>query len=226
MSALSPVSTRKRVEIFARVVELAHVLVNSMSSTHQPPPGGPTVLSRASRHRTRMPLPANAPRSTSTRFMAAAEVELPVHAARPVMGLWSEGSAAMVPLYPPEMNDAAPTSTQVTPPSVLTSRTPPSKPAEVLKRCQKIRWLIGDRSCGGAINRSSLMPGELASLVNEWLLLWAWGSITNAQVALAGKLFCATWNVHPGSCAGSRSSMKWPVGTQQGAGVGVGVGLG
>ncbi|HBB86999.1 MAG TPA: hypothetical protein DC047_05235 [Blastocatellia bacterium] len=46
------------------------VLVNSTSSTHQPLPGTSTPLSRASRQRTRTSVPANGPRSTSTRSIS------------------------------------------------------------------------------------------------------------------------------------------------------------
>ena len=81
-------------------------LVNSMSSTHQPAPGTRTPLSRPSRQRTRTPLPANAPRFTSTRSMLGADVEVPVHAGWPAIGL--SNSDEITPLYPPEMKDSPP----------------------------------------------------------------------------------------------------------------------
>jgi hypothetical protein len=97
--------------------------------------------------------------------MLGADVEVPVHAGWPAIGL--SNSEEMTPLYPPEMKDSVPTSTQMAPPLVLTSRTPPSNPSSVMNLCQKMRWLVEDRFCGGAINRSSLMSGAAASVMNE-----------------------------------------------------------
>ena len=68
-------------------VPLRQVLVNSTSSTHQPAPGISTPLSRPSLQRTRTPLPAKAPRFTSTRSILGVDGEVPVQAARPAIGL-------------------------------------------------------------------------------------------------------------------------------------------
>src|SRR5438094_7338405 len=101
----------------------------------------------------------------------AAVEEPPVQAFRPAIGLLKLGET--VPLYPPETKLPPParTSTQLAPPSLLTSTTPPSNPSSKLNRCQKLSWLVLDRFCGGATRRSSLRSSVVESLWKEWVRL-------------------------------------------------------
>src|SRR5688572_13562611 len=104
-------------------------------------------------------------------------------------------------------------STQVAPPSLETSRTPPSKVPSVKKRCQKTSRLEAERSCGGATRRSSLSARVVASVKKECEALWAKGSEAGCQVRLTGSSLTAVWTVQPASGLGSKSSPKLPLAT-------------
>ncbi|OPZ55272.1 MAG: hypothetical protein BWY91_01143 [bacterium ADurb.BinA028] len=91
------------------------------SSTHQPV--APTEVSEPRRQRICTVCPARGRRFTTTRAKPAPAGMLPVQAGLPASGLLK--AELMTPLYPPTVIFEL-RSVQLLPPSVVTSRTPPS----------------------------------------------------------------------------------------------------
>ena len=120
------------------------------------------------------------------------------------------------------------TSAQVAPESVLISSTPPSKPSSKKYLCQKLSWVLGVSTKGGAKRRSSLTSSVLASLNQALLALCVPTAGRTCQVGLSGpRVLAAVAVVQPGFLSGSRVSLKLVTrGHVDALGVGVGLAVG